>query len=539
MPRKSYKLDSIIGGMQALQFGDQLKNTYDQAVGIDPDAPGNTNISSRTGGIISPVLYGQFSSTEISGAPMWITTTPKNALTYAYCADGKFVSYSSAFTSAASTSIGTVSSSSGNGMAYYNNYIYLASNTGIFRFGPVNNSPTLSATNFWGTTLGFTALNNWTTPSVRNVTFPNHAMKVHTDGFLYICDVIDSAYATTGVRGKGVVHRISTKSDGTTEGISNNGSAYDVLELPFGYNPIAIESYGTDLAVVAVYSATGDQSINQGRAALFLWDTFASIPYKQIQIPDPIVSGVFSNNGNLYVFSGNASAGFRISQYDGADSLPQVAFFESGFAPLQGAIDAYEDKMFFGSFSTYLGSSDGYGVVYSFRSKNSSLPNVLNCPVVTSNTGTLPIVSSIKVAQQADNSRPRVIVGWKDGSGVGLDKYGQAGGQNIRSQFKLFLPFEKPASLIAIRVLLDRAVDATSSITPVVYVDDASQTISTLGVINNTNYSGKTTIVYKRPELSVVAQENIILNFAWANTTSIGIREIEIIWDEFNVIKTV
>lgn len=535
MPRKSYKLDSIIGGMQPLAFGDQPKNTYNQAIGIDPDFPGNDNVSNRTGGIISPSLYGKFSSTEITGAPMWISTNPKNALTYVYCADGKFVSYDSSFTSGGSTSIGTPTSGAGNGMAYYNNYIYLATPTNISRYGPLN-SPSLSNT-FWTGTLGLTALSNWTAPSFRSVSFPNHAMKVHTDGFLYFCDVISTSFATTSIQGKGVIHRIGT-SKTTDEGDTNNGSAYDVLELPFGYYPIAIESYGTDLAIVAVYSATGDQSINQGRAAMFLWDTFSAIPFKQIQIPDPIVSGIYNNNGNLYVFSGNLNDGFRVSAYDGADAMRQVLFFESGSSPFQGAIDAYEDKMLFGSYSYYFQSNDGYPVVYSYRSKNSDLPAALHCPIVASTLGTLPVVTAIKVAQQANNTRPRSIVGWSSTSpAYGLDKF--AGSGSLRSQFKLFFPFERPVSLISIRVLLDRAVDSGTSITPTIYVDDNLQTISSLGVINNTNYSGKTTIVYQRPELRVVSNENIVLSFAWSSTTSIGIREIEVEWEEFDVNKTV
>src|SRR3990167_7695594 len=150
------------------------------------------------------------------------------------------------------------------GAEYYNNYIYLFTGTNVSRYGPLNNSPAL-AHNIWkGTTLGsLTALTNTTYPTLRGVTIPNHVSYVHGDGSMYFADFIN---------GQGLIHRINTKKV-TNEGDTNGttvASAYNVLDLPFGFYPTAITNYSTATLIAGIY--TVDTTINQGRSAFVLWD---------------------------------------------------------------------------------------------------------------------------------------------------------------------------------------------------------------------------------------------------------------------------
>lgn len=513
MPRKTFRLDNILNGFSPTQFGPQPSGTYDQAFGIDPDALTAAS-NKRTGGVISPVAYSKFSSTELTSTPMWITTTPKDQNTYVYGSGGIFVKYDSTLTSAGSTSIGTPTSGAGNGMAYYNNYIYLATPVNVSRYGPLDNSPSL--TNTWWT--GASCLNDATKvlkdttyPTIRQKALPNHAMKVHVDGFLYFCDVISNTYGTTAVQGKGVIHRIGTKKT-TDEGDTNNGSAYDVLELPFGFLPVGLETYGNDLAIVA-NTFGSSQSIRQGRTALFLWDTFASIPYKQINIPDPIVSAIYNNNGRLYVFSGNTTNGVRVSVYDGGDTLRQIAFFEEGNAPFQGAVDAFEDKLLFGGFMTYFGGE--HCVAYSLGSKNSELPDVIHCPIVTSNLGVLPVVTALKYVQQSSNIRPIAVVGWVDNTTSGLDKFDGSG--TLLSRFRFKIDVGRPFSLVSVRMPMDRTVTSATDINVTAFYDSASNSVA-FTEVNNTNYSGDQVIAWKRPEIVVNGSQWVMLDFAWSGT---------------------
>lgn len=541
MPKVKYTLDSIEGGISPTLFGPQPKNTYDTALGIDPDLKSRVASGSRkTGGAITPSGFTKFSSTGLTGYPLWLTATAKDSLVYAYDSAGNFISYTSGLTG--ESVIGTPTNGVGNGMAYYNNYIYLATPTDISRYGPLDGVPSLTNAVWSGATFMNDAnkvLKNSLYPYISGGTsaLPNHAMKTHTDGFLYVCDVISNLYPSgvaAATQGKGVIHRISTKKV-TAEGDTNNGSAYDVLELPFGYWPVALETYGTDLAIVAIPAANSNTlTLNRGRAVVFFWDTFASIPYKQVYIPDPVASAILNNNGKLYVFSGNTSAGVRVSQYDGADSFIQVAFQEEGASPYQGAVDAWEDRLIWGGYVTYPTTA---ACVFSLGSKNQAIDrNAVHNIAKTSSAGANPRVSALKYILQADNSSPNPIIGWGDDSSKGIDKYGT--GATLSSQFQWKVDVGRPFTFVSLRLSLDTTVDSSISISPTIYVDDFTTTYS-LTAITNSNYSGKQVIVYKRPELTVVGKETFYLNLTWGLTKGASvILPIEVELDVFDVLKT-
>lgn len=552
MPKQTLKIESIEGGLALTTYGPAQKNSYDGAFGIDPDF--RSAISSKTGGAITPAAYAKFSGNSLAtdSVPNWIITTPKDSTSYiyAYCTGGEFLRYTYTGTSfGTETALTEPTSGAGNGMAYYNNYIYLTTPTQVFRYGPLSGAAALSNAliangellDGWAAGAD-TLLNNTTFPTFNNagavVSMPNHAMHVHTDGFLYVCDVISTSYATTAVQGKGVLHRIST-SKTTADGDTNNGSAYNVLELPFGWYPVAIESWGTDLAILAMPGTSlTTLTLSRGNAALFLWDTFASIPYKQIPLPDPIASAIKNVNGRLMIWSGNTTQGVRISTYNGGEGVSQVALLADSFTPGQGNVGAFGDKAFFGGFVSYPAPILAQqACVYTIDSKISQLPqSAIHVPAVTSNGSSHPIATALGVLLMDNMVRPTAVFGYGDTSTTGIANYKT--GNTQFAYFRMRWEVGRPFSVRSVRISLDQAITSGVVITPTVYVDNNSSS-QILTVANNTNNPGETVIAWKRPEVALVGQENITLQLAFTGTVAASVVfPVEVEIDVFDVVKT-
>lgn len=546
MPTKKLTIDGIEGGLSFTSYGPSQKNAYDGAFGIDPDF--RSAISTKTGGAITPAAYAKFSGNNLAtnSYVSWITTTPKDSTSYvyAYASGGEFLRYTYAAPSfGTETALTEPTSGAGNGMAYYNNYIYLATPTDIARYGPLNNSPSLTQTVWTGATLGSqVALNNTTFPTFNNagavVSMPNHAMHVHTDGFLYVCDVISTAFGTTALEGKGVLHRIST-SKTTDEGDTNNGSAYNVLELPFGWYPVAIESWGTDLAIIAMPGTNlTAMTLSRGNAALFLWDTFASIPYKQITLPDPIASAIKNVNGKLVIWSGNTAQGVRISTFNGGEGVSQLALLADSFTPAQGNVDSYGDKAFFGGFVSYPAPVlSQQACVYSIDSKISELPHyAIHVPAVTNNGSSQPIATASKLVLMDNMVRPTPVFAYGDSATSGIVNYKT--GNTQFAYFRKKWEIGRPFSVRSIRISLDQVVSSGVEITPTILVDNNTTSTVFTGA-NNTTQSGNTVITWKRPEVAVTGQNNLTLQLAFTGTVAASvIFPVEVEIDVFDVVKT-
>ena len=490
--------ESILGGWSQTQYQGK-KDTYQSSIAIDPDFPIGTDV--RTSGMICPTVYEKFSSTNVTGFPKWILSNIKDEYIYTYMSDGKFVSYDN--TLASETLIGTPTSGAGNGGAYYNNYIYLATPTDVSRYGPLSSSPTLVNNAWTGSTLGsLTALTNTTYPSLRGTPIPNHPMHVHVDNCLYVGDVSN---------GQGIINKINTKKT-TYEGDTNDGSAYNALDLPFGYWPTDIESYGTDLVILAIQ--TSSVVLNQGRAALFFWDCVSDSFYRVVKIPDPIGTALLNNNGILYIFSGNAVNGVRISYYSGGDSIKDSVYLEEGTPPFAGAVDDLGNRIVFGGWTTQPTASAS---VFAYGSKKADLPETLHNIVKTSSTGAIGTVTAVKFVQQSSNVKPQVIAGWGDASTYGIDKLSTSGTyasvwrSNVISVGMSF-------DIQEIRIPLGATLASGMTIVPKVYLDDGS-TVKTMTTINSTNFDGRYAI-FKRPEINDYSgSNNFYIELTFQGTT--------------------
>lgn len=498
MSLRTVRIESVIGGWSPAQYLSR-EGQFLSSLGIDPDMPISTT-DTRTSGVAVPVVYAKFSGANVTSAPIAIVTDPKNTLTYVVLNNGRLISYNSSL--ASETLIGTVTGGVANGAAYYNDYIYITTGTDVSRYGPLSSSPSIT-NNYWTSTLSLTALANTTYPTFRSVKMPNHWMFVAGNNELYFCD-----YAA----GQGLLHKIVTTSTGT-----NNGSAYNVLDLPFGFYPASIDQTNTDLAVIAFQ--TTDTTVQQGSSALFLWDTTGDSFFRQVDLRDPIATAIQNVNGTLYVFTGNAQKGCRIGQYAGGETITDVHYIEESNPPFAGAVSAIGNRVVWGAWTTNPATAS---TVFSLGSKVSDIPMGLHSIVRTSSAGTNPIISAIFPVQQASNITPQYIVGWNDGTGSGLDSRSTSG--TLSSILRLpLVGIGMPFKIMRIRIPLAGAVDANTTITPTVYLDDGSSNTA-LDAINNTNYPSKRKAIYKNPGLSSLGgSNNFYMQLAWTGTKQLPV----------------
>lgn len=495
---------------------------FNSSIAIDPDfaLDDSGNNSLKASGVLRPVAYESFDGAEVNTNSIAIITNPKDAKVYVVLSNGKLLSYSSSLGS--ETSIGTVTGSAANGAVYYNNYIYIFTGTDVSRYGPLNNSPTLTNTVWTGATLGTqTALTNTTYPSIRGSgTFPNHWAWVHPNNILYFCDFKN---------GQGLIHAIKT-SKTTDEGDTNNGSQYNALDLPFGYMPMSLSNFGNDLAILAIQ--TSNTSLDQGKAALFLWDTFSDTFFEQVPLSDGIATALINANGSLYFFAGKISAtgGHTLYKYLGGKQYDSVVVVPEGHPPMQGAVDSIGNRIVWGSFVTYPNNS---ACVWAYGSKDGELPmglqNIATSKASASSTDGL--ITCLKQVEQNNIALTKLVLGWRDASNFGLDKLSTTYQTHYwRSQlFNLNQPFK----ITRIKLSFGKAIATNMTLVPTLYFDDLSRSVA-LTTINNTNFanSERRVVLDVSTVGNVQGINNFLLELKWSGTAHLPVLlPITIEWD--------
>lgn len=577
---KTIKINSIWNGQAPSQyFGSD--GMYNASLAIDPDLP-IVSTGVRTSGMVVPVGYAKFSSTDVTGTVIREITHPKDNNLWTVQANGKINVYDAALTT--ETIIGTVTGSFATWAEYYNNYIYIfgtgTSKNDVSRVGPLNTLPydaqsgnftigltvtggssgatgiitadvdagstgTLTLSNItglftdnetitdtstgsatvartfaslitngvWtGATLGsLTGLTNTKYPTLRAVPVPNHVAHVHGDGSMYFCDFIN---------GQGLIHRINTKKV-TNEGDTNGttvASAYNVLDLPFGFYPTSIVSHSTSVLITGIY--TVDTTTNQGKSAFVLWDPtdVTSFYLGPVYLPDPLCTATLSSNGTTYIWTGNAQNGVRLSRYLGGQTVEEIIYLEEGLPPVASGVDVLGNRIVWGGFSTNLGDT---GCVWAWGSKDNRLPDGLHNVAIISTTASTQMVSSIKYVQQSSNVTPKLVIAWRTSSTFGIDKYSATA--TLSSQIRFMINIGEKFEVKKLSIPLMGAVAANTSIVPTLYFDDLS-TNKALTTINNTNYSGKRKIVYHGAELKdTLGSNNMVLDFVQTSTNPLAI----------------
>lgn len=367
-------------------YGGQ-KDTFLASANIDPEIAIGVDISApnplRGGGILTPIRPSAFDGSAMnSQVPTFIQTNPIDSKTYVYTAAGKVITYDNTLSN--ETTITTIGSSSGNGMKYYANYNYFATDTDISRYGPLDNSPSMT-NNYWTSTLGKTALANNTSSypeylfGATAVRIPNHPLHAHIDNKLYIGDYVNGGglihfiqtgatlnydgqtgnftvglTITGGTSGaKGVItadadagatgtltladvigvfvdnETITDTSTGSATvngtinaGAGNDNSTYGALDLPATYAPTDMASWGNDLAILC--SRDSSLFVAQSGGALFLWDTFSPSFYKQISIPDDVCTALEVFEGMIYIFTSMDGTVNNVYRYNGGDTVELI-----------------------------------------------------------------------------------------------------------------------------------------------------------------------------------------------------------------------
>lgn len=368
---QTIRIESILGGESGyLNFS--APDEYQASFGIEPDiALGGYTPS----GYIVPTFV---STTTVQGAlgsgfPVWIETSPKTDLYYIYSTAGSVYTNDGSSTITGIGDLNDGGDAEGNGMAYYDNYIYCARSTTVARYGPLDGTATWTD-DYWVTTLSKTALSNTSYPQTSNVVIHsfNHIMLRHTDGALYFTDVVGN---------QGVLHKIATTKT-TVEGDTDKGSTYNVVDFPYGMFPSAVASFGEQIAIALFEgrdygTSSGGLGTTKHKAQLVLWNPSNPTTYDDItgqDFPDQIITAMVASNGVLYTFScgSDGGTGTRVCRYLGGHSFEQVAYLDYLRAPFPGAVVASLNKISFAGTSYRNGTE---GTILSIGSKLSPISN--------------------------------------------------------------------------------------------------------------------------------------------------------------------
>lgn len=504
------QIDSILGGINDL-WNQGGEAQFLMSLGIDPEATYGNLVKSS--GFISPTIYAEFSSNDLSSAPMWISGAPTTAGVFVYEANGTLRSYSSALTASGDVGIANVPGGSGNGLASFNDYVYCLTGTTMYRFGPLSQTaPTLAE--YWVSSLGMSALTNSDYPGIRNLTFPNHVTHPHVDGRTYLADY-------DGRNGR--IHSFTTDSDGT-----NGSGSFNDLTLPPAMLPMDIKSYGTDLSILLSPDAeyAGGSISRSGNAVLALWDTTpGNRAYRFIPIKDQLATALANKNGELFVISGNLDTDAKLLRYLGGYSFETLETINEGTPPPAGAVDTYGNMIAWGGYVTY---PTGRAGVFTHGYRSGKLPgnSLHHIASISDASSTLPIVSCLKFIQAG---RRTPVIGWRTGdSTFGLDKLSGAGTQTSYFRSNVYHVGRK-FRVRRLVIPLSTNVQSGVSIIPKIMVDNETSTFDPttndhagLNVINPTNYSSNEVLIDQQ-DLSAYGEQNFYLELTFTSTITVGI----------------
>lgn len=515
------RIDSILGGhaKTAYQFG---KSEFQSSLGIDPSRPAGTDTVAS--GILRPTSGIDVSGGVIQKPLVWMVAHPRYASppvspVYASDAQGSLYSYNITgyggpyvLTNIPDTE-GEMALAQGNGMAYYNNYIYIAKFLDITRYGPLNGTPKFTK-NYWTTTLGKAAMNN-PTAGVSQLTtatmngIPNHVMHRHSDGKLYIAD------ATADNQGAGQLHVIQTSDDGATD----LGSKSAVLSFAYGLMITAIESYGSQL-VIGLYEGNSQIYGRQTPAKVAFWDTtsgsFNIITWEEF--PDSIISKIKNINGVLYFVSGNnLRSGFRVSRYVGGYSFKEIAYQEEGYLPMPGAVDGNTNQLLIGTNTTV---PEAAPAVFSIGLQKNISPGLFN---IRRGSGAVGVVSLL-LAGPFNMNDYVPIVSCTDGNTTNtLDEESANSALAPSVWWSQKYTLASPFQIKRIRIPLVSPIDANCIITPKLYFDGGNKT-QTLTVINNTNFSKSEMVANIRTAGDgsniIMGQHDFFLELRWTGANA-------------------
>jgi len=490
-------LNSINNGQQA-QEDFPIEGGYNFSIAIDTDAPANLDETvSLSSGMITPVTFAVDSGFDgVSGInepviDIFIPGVEDSTRMYTVTRDGKVVRCLAIGDALSSFSEVADFTGEPTGAIYYKDFIYAfgttSNNDDVAKYGPLTGTPVVT-NNAWTADFSLTELNDdFFLPQIDNVEQAKHWAYHHVDDAVYFADYVD---------GKGTVHKLKTTSDGT-----NDGSAYNVLDLPSGYKITSFTGYGNDLVIGAMkWNDAGSSSGAIAEPALFFWDTISDSFYKVVEIPEwSVLTALINKGGTIYVFGGTNDDGHGIGVFDGAQGVTQLAFLPYGHSPYAGAVAIYGERIVWGSREP---NSSNNAVLYAMGDKDPRVSTTAIQCVGKANlhTGDM-LITAIIYPYQDSGIFPKIVMGtFSDDNPVGndtaLEQVDSSATQNSVIEFGQF-SIGQPFRIDKIRLPLGEAVASGVIITPSLLIDDRQDTY-TLPIINNTNYPAKRNIIFKK-----------------------------------------
>lgn len=523
---RTIQIQSILGGHSVMSHFSS-KDQFRASVGIDPSLPFGTFSSNPPSGLLVPTaISNSLSSTSISNSPLWLKVEPKSSNLYMYDFQGSVYSGANPGALTGLHDGGELPASKGNGMEYYDNYIYLATNTDISRYGPLNGGPSFTGT-YWTGTLGKAALTNTAYPTnplsgaTFNSTYPNHVMHRHSDGKLYIADVSGN---------QGTIHVISTTKT-IVEGDTDNGSTFGKLQFGYGLWPTAIESYGSQLVIALYEGGIGLGARNvPTRAKIAFWDTtsqsFNSITW--VEFPDVLVTAIKNINGTLYFFSGiNEISNVRVTRYIGGSSFQELYANQVSPSPFAGAVDGESSRLVFSGFTALPESATG---VYEIGLRDDVSKGVFVPMRIPSSSSGIPFVTALTLDVPDTITNLRTITAaWTTGGAGGGGFSGVTEQTTVSGNYGQVVPIwwsqvykiGQPFKVTKIRVPFAQALTANMTVALKLYMDEGVTTYSSGLSINGTAYPAQTNVVL-RPQ-NAAGQHNFWLEFVWTGVDNCAI----------------
>lgn len=533
--RLQIRIESILGGhARTTHFAG--KDQFRGSVGIDPGSPlpgssGSPYSTSIYGvkpaGLIRPTKASPISGT-MNQTPLWMRGARSTTTIFVMDARGSVYTYAQGDASFTALSDIGATTGSGNGEEYYDNYMYFATNTDIARYGPLDGAAKFTP-NYWTSTLSKTALENHSYPFVLlpsgiSTSLPNHYLHRHSDGRLYIADVVGN---------QGYIHFIKTTKT-TVEGDTDSGSTYQALALPPGHAPLCMESYGSYLVIACFERDQTASTSNIGirgkslRGKIAFWDTtsqnFNSITW--VEFPDALITAMKNVNGTLYVISAPSekASGFRVSRYIGGFTFEEAWSSEEGLAPFPGGVDGTSSRLVFGSYTL---TPKMTGCIYSLGLSANGISNGLFCPFSTSTAGDAMITALVLPTYY-----PRgkawdypVFCSSDFSSAFNLEDFGLGGSSNMNARWwSQVYRIGQRFKITKIRIPLAEPLTSLSSITPTIYTDDGFGTSYTQTAITLANYPAtqpnRNIVIHP---VNLTGENNFWLELDWGSTYQIAV----------------
>jgi hypothetical protein len=281
----------------------------------------------------------------------------------------------------------------------------------------------------------------------------------------------------------------------------------NALTLPADMKPVALESFGSDLAILAINST--DNDINQGEARLYLWDTFDVSFYREVKLPYATATALLSHNGIPFIWGGD-ERGYSFSRYVGGDSVQELFYVDDGVPPFAGAVTGDNNRILWGTRTTYPLESAS---VMAWGSRNAAIPNGLHNIAQVVLDSQDKQVTALTVATKSDDG---LVIGARSSSESVLAK---SGGE-YQSVFRTKLQNVGREFVVKqLTIPLAKQVNSNMSIGVKVYVDNESRS-KVLPTINSANYGGKDKVVIY-PDIT--GESNYFIEFTWTGTEALPI----------------